>query len=52
MDTKNDDLKEIYNKGNPPDRCAPPDFCINPTSNTGVFPALTETVFVVPVVED
>jgi hypothetical protein len=25
---------------------------VNPTSNTGVFPALTETVFVVPVVED
>jgi hypothetical protein len=25
---------------------------VNPTSNTGVFPAITETVFVVPVVED
>jgi hypothetical protein len=40
------------NKGNPADRCAPGDFFVNHTSNTGVFPALTETVFVVPVVED
>jgi hypothetical protein len=41
-----------HNKINPGDRYAPGDFFVNPTSNTGVFPALTETVFVVPVVED
>jgi hypothetical protein len=45
-------INKTHNKGNPADRCAPGDFSVNPTSNTGVFPALTETVFVLPIVED
>jgi hypothetical protein len=45
-------LKKSYNKGVAGDRYAPGDFFVNPTSNTGVFPALTETVFVVPIMED